>query len=88
MVVFLKVYANLREIIGKEAVTLILRKGASVQGALDRLIARYGEEVGKMVFGRNLVIMLNDRNVEFLEGLNTRLQDGDRIAILPPLSGG
>jgi molybdopterin synthase sulfur carrier subunit len=87
MVVFLKVYANLREIIGKEAVTLSLRKGASVQGALHRLIARYGEEVERGL-GRKLVIMLNDRNIEFLEGLDTPLQDGDRIAILPPLSGG
>lgn len=88
MIVFLKVYANLREIIAKEAVTLTLRKGASVRAALNRLIARYGEEVEKGLFGRNLVIMLNDRNIEFLGGLETPLKHGDRIAILPPLSGG
>ena len=88
MIVFLKVYANLREIIAKEALSLNLRKVAPVQAALDRLTARYGEDVGKMLFGRNLVIMLNDRNIEFLGGLETPLKHGDRIAILPPLSGG
>lgn len=88
MVVFLKVYATLREIIGKEALTLNLREGAPVQAALDQLIARYGKEVGKMLFGRSLVIMLNNRNIEFLEDLKTPLKHGDRIAILPPLSGG
>ncbi len=88
MVVSLKVYANLRRIIGKDALTLSLGRSASVQAALNKLTARYGGEVERMLFGRNLVIMLNDKNIEFLEGLKTPLKHGDRIAILPPLSGG
>lgn len=88
MVIFLKIYANLREIIGKEALTLNLRKGGPVQAVLNQLTARYGGKVEKMLFGRRLVIMLNDKNIEFLEGLKTPLKHGDRIAILPPLSGG
>jgi MoaD family protein len=88
MVVSIRLYAHVRAKVGKEDLQLNLAKGATVQAALRRVMDKYGKELVEMLGGRNLVIMLNDKNIEFLGGLKTRLEQGDRIAILPPLSGG
>ena len=86
--VSVRLYAHVRATVGKEDLQLNLAKGATVQAALRRLTDKYGKELVGMLGGRNLVIMLNDKNIEFLGGLQTPLEQGDRIAILPPLSGG
>jgi len=36
----------------------------------------------------HIVILVNGRNYLFLDGLNTKLMDGDQIVISPPLIGG
>jgi len=36
----------------------------------------------------HVVILVNGRNYLFLDGLNTKLKDGDQILISPPLFGG
>ena len=33
-------------------------------------------------------VLLNGRNIVFLNGPETRLSDGDTVAILPPIGGG
>ncbi|HID27596.1 MAG TPA: molybdopterin synthase sulfur carrier subunit, partial [Methanosarcinales archaeon] len=33
-------------------------------------------------------IMVNGRSIAFLNGINTLLQDGDVVAIFPPVAGG
>ena len=33
-------------------------------------------------------ILVNGRDIEFLDGLDTRLKDGDTVAIIPPAGGG
>ena len=35
-----------------------------------------------------LHVLLNGRNIVFLDGSETRLKDGDTVAILPPIGGG
>ena len=35
-----------------------------------------------------LQVLLNGRNIVFLNGPGTRLSDGDTVAVLPPLGGG
>jgi MoaD family protein len=79
----------MREIIGRETLKLRLRQGATIEAALEILIRRYGDTLRqKLSQKRNWVIMLNDRNITFLEDMETKLNDGDQIAILSPLSGG
>lgn len=89
LIVEIKFYSTLREVIGREALRLRLKRGATVQEVLGRLISRYGKKLKEKLSQRgNWVIMLNDRNIKFMNDLETSLKDGDCIAILSPLSGG
>jgi len=89
MIIHFKFYTKLRDIIGRETVKLNLKKGSTIQAGFNRLIAKFGKEVEKELSDRrHWVIMLNDKNINFLNDLNTSLKHGDRIAILSPLAGG
>ena len=33
-------------------------------------------------------ILVNGRNISFLDGLDTRLRDGDAVVFIPPVGGG
>jgi len=37
---------------------------------------------------KKIVILLNGRNVDNLEGLDTPLEDDDSLALVPPVGGG
>ncbi len=64
-----------------EEKTVTLEKGATVDSVMDYLIAYNPEfENWKQVF-RFAV------NQEYT-GLNHKLQDGDEVAVIPPVSGG
>jgi molybdopterin synthase sulfur carrier subunit len=56
-----------------------------LSGELERL-SPGGVPAG--VDAERLLIIVNGRNVHHLQGLDTPLADGDRIAIMPPLLGG
>jgi len=69
-------------------------EASTVIEALRELAKLYGDELRSRLFegegkvNRRLNIYVNGRNVRFLEGLNTRLNDGDTVSIIPAVSGG
>jgi molybdopterin converting factor subunit 1 len=74
-------FAQVREAVGAGSVMLDLPDGATVGDALDSLGAMH-EAIGAMR-GR-LAMAVNERYVQ----PQTVLREGDRIALIPPVSGG
>jgi MoaD family protein len=68
-------------------------KGATIRTLLAELTGKY-EGLGELMFAapgtlRDFVnILKNGRNVHFLARLDTPLDDGDVIALFPPVAGG
>jgi MoaD family protein len=61
--------------------------GEAIEKAIvvePRMRARVFREDGRMYAG----VFLNGRNIQAREGLDTSLEDGDKLSIVPPLSGG
>ncbi len=59
------------------------------------MVDTYGDELASHLFQPKsttllsyLRLMVNGRDIAFLDGMNTLLKEGDEILILPPVSGG
>ncbi len=61
---------------------------------INQFMKEYGKKLRKSFVDpsgnleSHIVILVNGRNYLFLDGLNTKLKDGDQIVISPPLIGG
>ena len=84
-----RLFANLREIVGNprlvlEASTIreVLTTLRSMHPALQPLLCEDGE------VRPYITILINGKNIRDMEGLATTLSDRDEVAIFPPVSGG
>jgi sulfur-carrier protein len=92
MKVHLKAFASFKDILGKEK-DVDVKEGSSVGELLEDLSSKNTklkdaifDETGQL---RDYVILMKNRkSIEHMEGLNTKLSDGDEVAILPPVAGG
>jgi MoaD family protein len=87
-----KSFATFREVMDAQS-RMEFPKGATIRMLLSELTGRY-EGLGELMFAapdtlRDFVnILRNGRNIHFLAGLDTQLDDGDVIALFPPVAGG
>ncbi len=93
MKVKVKFFALLREAAGTKEVEEEVEEGTTVRGLLERLSSKLSTKFKELVFegqevSRNVIILVNRRGIRELEGLETKLKDGDEVALLPPVSGG
>lgn len=86
---------GLKKTIGRPRIRMAVAEGETVAGLLDLLTAKWGDEMTAQLFesgGRvprsSVLLMVNGRNIRFLNQLDTVLKDGDELAILPPVGGG
>jgi molybdopterin synthase sulfur carrier subunit len=92
MIVKIKAFANFKEILGSER-DLDVRDGATIGDVLSSLAAtnRAFREAAFESSGRlrdYVVLMKNRRRLASSEGLTSVLQEGDEVAIFPPVAGG
>ena len=81
MNVRVRLFASLREKAGCDRRSVDLPDGASVEEAWSRL----AQEQPQLAAHRaSLTVAVNRRYAPF----DTRLQDGDEVAFIPPVSGG
>jgi len=81
MQVTVKLFATYREIAGSKELTLRLGNGATIRALLDSVYAKVPRLKG---FEETMLVAVNH---EFAEP-STRLQEGDEVALMPPVSGG
>ena len=70
-----------------------VRDNSTVLDVVRKIAERYpriGDEVftGEGKFSEDYRILLNGREVSYLEGENTKIKDGDEVVIIPPVGGG
>ena len=91
MAVTVKLPTQLRDAAGGAAAAQV--EGATVGEALEALYAEHAELRERLADGdgglrRFVNIYLGGEDIRFLDGLDTQLDDGDEVTILPAVAGG
>ncbi len=86
-----KAFATLRNILGKERV-VELDEGGRVQELLEKLCTT-NEELYKLLFDADglkdeMNVLVNGKNISALNGIQTKLENGDEVALFPAAIGG
>jgi molybdopterin synthase sulfur carrier subunit len=86
---------GLKEILGGREMEIALSRGSTLQALISHMVARWGERLSSRLFepgSSNLLprirVMVNGRDIGFIGGMETVLQEGDEIVIFPPVAGG
>jgi molybdopterin synthase sulfur carrier subunit len=89
-----RLFANLRELAKTKAVVEDVKSRTSVGDVLKKICERFGAKFREQIIDKrgqpneNIKVLLNGRNIVFLQSTATKLKDGDVIAIFPPVGGG
>ena len=81
MRVRVRLFASLREAVGRDHLDLDLPEGATAEDAWSRLVAECPAVAARR---RSLSAAVNRRYLPF----DTRLAAGDEVVFIPPVSGG
>ena len=86
---------DFKKIFGQGRFEVSSPDGVTLKDFLDQLIETWGDDLASRLFepdGRNvlphIMLMVNGQNINFLNRLDTVLQDEDEVLILPPVAGG
>jgi MoaD family protein len=72
-----------------------LKPEASTRDLMVSLVEKHGEQFEKAIYDRKEatlkpyhIIAVNGLMINLLHGLDTKLKDGDRVAVMPVVTGG
>ena len=88
----IRLFAHLREIVGKKTIELNFPSSISLISVLELLIADF-PKLKEIIFLDNdftpeIIIALNGNQIPPVEFNKTILHDGDELVFLPPFGGG
>jgi molybdopterin synthase sulfur carrier subunit len=96
-VIRIKVYTilALKKILGQREFEVSLPSGSTVKDLLSWMVTEWGDQLSPHLFkpGSDSLLphirfMVNGRSIEFLNGMETVLQNGDEFLMLPIVTGG
>ena len=86
---------TVKEVLGQGSIEFTVPKGSTVRKTLLSMSKKWGEKLSSLIFNPDgsllpyIRVMVNGQDLEFLENkIETALQEGDEILILPPVAGG
>jgi molybdopterin synthase sulfur carrier subunit len=87
-------FATVRMYANAKGTSLQLPEGSTARDMIDALLGRFGsafddymvDEDGNL--HRHVVVLRNGRGIGILDGLDTKMNDDDSIALLPAIGGG
>jgi len=86
---------DLVQLLGSREVELEMPPRATVRSAIACLVSRFGTNAERKLINPSsgepypyLRLVLNGRDIAFLNGLDTVMDAGDTLIIIPPAAGG
>lgn len=93
--VFVKIVGYASDVFDKPAYEIDTAPGLTMRELFIMLSRRAKPGYNKAVYdvdtglmNEYLAVFINSREIRSLEGLDTKLKDGDMIVIMPPMAGG
>jgi len=91
-----RLFGSFREMAGKGEIEIPLsgyKDPITVRDVIEALGREVGEEISRKILDSwrqfsSLLILVNGRNIRFMQKLDTAVKDGDEVAIFPPGAGG
>ncbi len=78
-----KFFATLKNVAKTSQVEV---QGRTVQEVLDNLAPMFDGKLERYL--KVSTVLVNDKNVRYLDGERTRLKPGDTLSLYPPIGGG
>ena len=94
MKIKVRFFTSLREITGKKEDEIQSPSIFTVEELLSHLTKKYGREFTEYLYDEKgkvrtyIQILINGRGIKALQGFETKLKEGDTVAIFPPVGGG
>ena len=86
---------QLKEILGGKDVEIIVPEGTNISGLLAGMVEIWGDSLSPHIFkpGSDEVLpyvrlMVNGKTIQSLNGIETILNDGDEVLLIPLAAGG
>lgn len=89
----IKLYANLREIAGQGCIEVPFEYGGTVRDLVEAIRKTYPKLADRLVGPDGRLtglanVMVDGRNVVWLQDLDTVIQPGAQVDLIPPAAGG
>ena len=86
---------GIKDIVGQRELEVSLPRGSNLAALFSWMIETWGESLSARLFHPDSLnplphirLVVNGQDIGFLDGMDTVLQDGDEILIIPPVAGG
>lgn len=86
-------FTTLRELSGSAEEEIELEADASLARLIATVAGKHGKAAREYLYHDDKVdpsiyLLVNGKSAEVLSGLDTKLEEGDSVAIVPPIGGG